>query len=87
MLCTVCRPMPVPRPGALVVKNGSKMRALTSSVMPMPVSVTRITTYSTSGSAAVRSLWRGRHSFVVVTVSSPPAGMASRALTTRLMST
>ena len=81
--------MPVPRPGALVVKKGSKMRALTSSLMPTPVSVTRINDVLDEERVAPRSrsLWRGRHSFVVVTESSPPAGMASPALTTRLIST
>jgi hypothetical protein len=32
--------MPVPSPGPLVVKNGSKARARTSGVMPVPVSRT-----------------------------------------------
>jgi hypothetical protein len=37
---TVARPSPVPLPGPLVVKNGSKIRAITSGVMPRPVSLT-----------------------------------------------
>ena len=37
---TVARPSPVPLPGSLVVKNGSKMRARVASSMPVPVSVT-----------------------------------------------
>jgi hypothetical protein len=49
----------------LVVKKG-RMR-LDVVAHADAVSVTRITTYSTSGSSAVRSLWRGRRSFVVVT--------------------
>ena len=39
---TVDSPRPVPRPGALVVKNGSKMRAMVSSLIPEPVSRTEI---------------------------------------------
>jgi hypothetical protein len=35
---------PLPLPFSLVVKNGSKMCACTSSGMPMPVSVTRMPT-------------------------------------------
>ena len=34
-------PSPVPLPGSLVVKNGSKTCACTSAVMPQPVSLTR----------------------------------------------
>ena len=44
MPCTVARPSPVPLPGPLVVKNGSKTRACTSGVMPVPVSVTESAT-------------------------------------------
>ena len=40
------RPRPVPLPTGLVVKNGSKARSRTSSVMPQPVSVTEIRRYS-----------------------------------------
>gem|GEM_PF-4132394 len=36
--------MPVPRPGALVVKKGSKMCGRTWAGIPLPVSVTRIST-------------------------------------------
>jgi len=35
---TVARPNPVPLPGSFVVKNGSKMRALVCSSIPIPVS-------------------------------------------------
>src|SRR5437764_455990 len=42
---TVARPSPVPLPTSLVVKNGSNRWALTSSVMPEPVSPTVSTTY------------------------------------------
>ncbi len=41
---TVARPSPVPWPFSLVVKKGSKMWRFTSSVIPQPVSVTRIST-------------------------------------------
>ena len=37
---TVDRPSPVPFPRSFVVKNGSKMRVLTSGVIPEPVSLT-----------------------------------------------
>ena len=53
-----------------MVKKGSKARAATSSLIPVPVSVTRSDTRCASTS--------------VDTVSRPPPGMASRALTTRL---
>ena len=33
---TIARPSPVPLPGPLVVKNGSKMRAFVASSMPVP---------------------------------------------------
>ncbi len=34
------KPSPVPSPIGLVVKNGSKARATTSGVIPVPVSLT-----------------------------------------------
>ena len=37
-------PSPVPLPGSLVVKNGSKTRAAVSGAMPQPVSLTSIIT-------------------------------------------
>ena len=37
---TVERPSPVPFPCSLVVKNGSKMCAAVSALMPVPVSLT-----------------------------------------------
>src|SRR5580658_4327733 len=40
MPCTTARPSPVPLPTSLVVKNGSKSRALVVSSMPQPLSVT-----------------------------------------------
>jgi hypothetical protein len=41
---TVDRPRPVPLPTSLVEKNGSKILACTSGVMPVPVSSTSIST-------------------------------------------
>ena len=67
-LRTMVSPSPI-RAGARVVKNGSNIRRLTSSVMPSPVSST---TSSTPPS-------RGRS----VSPSRPPPGMASSALRTR----
>src|SRR6185437_13494603 len=40
MPCTIDRPSPVPSLTGLVVKNGSKMRAMTAASMPYPVSLT-----------------------------------------------
>ena len=40
------RPRPVPLPTGLVVKKGSNARSITSVVMPQPVSVTLMRTYS-----------------------------------------
>jgi hypothetical protein len=37
---TLASPRPVPSPAGLVVKKGSKARAATSSVIPIPVSAT-----------------------------------------------
>jgi hypothetical protein len=39
------KPMPVPWPGSLVVKNGSNMRSRTSGAIPFPVSLTVSFTY------------------------------------------
>ena len=84
----VARPSPVPLPAAFVVKNGSKMRACVASSMPTPVSVTEIFTYepglmpryllATSSSTSA---------FDVAICSEPPFGIASRAFTTRFIST
>ena len=43
---TMLRPRPVPLPGSFVVKNGSKIWLMISAVMPVPVSLTSIITYS-----------------------------------------
>ena len=53
----------MPLPTSLVEKNGSKILAITSAVMPTPVSSTSISTYSpaaTPSSASLR-LSRSRH--------------------------
>ncbi len=62
----------MPKPGGLVVKNGSKMRARVAASMPAPVSVTESTNARVDGSVRVAM------------VTWPPAGIASRAFTTRL---
>ncbi len=46
---TTDRPRPVPSPGPLVVKNGSKIRSRTAGSIPAPVSVTESSTYSPAG--------------------------------------
>ncbi|MEQ1833810.1 MAG: VOC family protein, partial [Candidatus Eisenbacteria bacterium] len=66
-------PRPVPLPTGLVVKNGSKIRARTSGVMPAPVSRTRRTTWPGSGADS--------------TATVPPRALASTALRSRLTST
>ena len=40
MVSHVANPKPVPLPFGFVVKNGSNKRALISSLMPVPVSLT-----------------------------------------------
>src|SRR5229473_2868318 len=64
------RPRPVPF-GPLVVKNGSKIFCRIGSGMPMPVSVTSTMTCPSG--------------LLVRRVSCPPLGMASTALSTRLV--
>ena len=73
MPCTVASPRPVPWPGSLVVKKGSKARSRTSSAMPVPSSTTVMRTPSATPATAIASV--------------PPSGIASRALTARLTST
>ena len=85
----VASPRPVPRPGGLVVKNGSKRRAAAVSSMPMPVSLTE---RRTQRPALTRSPWAigsgcSSSTFAVVIASTPPVGMASTALTTRFITT
>ena len=43
---TIARPMPVPLPTGLVVKNGSKTRAAKAGGMPTPSSLTEMQMYS-----------------------------------------
>ncbi len=85
MLWTVARPRPLPTPGFLVVKNGSKTCSTTSAGMPSPVSVTESRTKRPGRAGG----WISRHDASSTTlplsiVSRPPSGMASRALTHRL---
>ena len=84
---TTANPRPVPLPTSLVVKNGSKMRDLTSADIPLPVSVNASMTWTRAGipdECAVGFVQVGRW---VSMVNDPPRGMASRALTARFMST
>ncbi len=74
----------MPLPTSLVVKKGSKMWVLVASSMPCPVSVTESNTYWPAvigGRLTASSSPMAR--FEVRTVSWPPFGMASRALTAR----
>ena len=77
----------MPLPTALVVKNGSKILAITSGVMPQPVSSTSISTYSPRATPWPASFWLSRSVMLRVRmVRRPPFGsIASRALTARLM--
>src|SRR5438876_56141 len=52
---TMERPRPVPEPGGLVVKNGSKMRERFSLVIPQPLSMTESSTRSPFRRAAIRT--------------------------------
>ena len=52
MSSVVDRPSPVPKPGGLVVKNGSKIRARVAASMPAPVSVTESTNARVDGIGA-----------------------------------
>jgi hypothetical protein len=75
-----------------VVKNGSKMRARVSALIPLPVSDTSITTYSPLGSPSSRYVDASSSALAVTrrveTVITPPApASASAALVTRFMTT
>jgi len=67
---TWARPSPVPRPTALVVKNGSIARARVASSIPAPWSVIAIITSPSAGVPAPAT----------VTLMADPGGDASRAL-------
>ena len=64
----------------LVVKNGSKARAITSAGMPGPLSATERTMYSPPANSASSAMFSKRDSIV----TRPPFGMASRELIARL---
>jgi len=84
----VASPSPVPWPLGLVVKNGSEARAATSGGMPVPVSLTRRRTYRRGARPGfVLAYARSTSTFSVSSVSVPPSGIASRALTARLSRT
>jgi hypothetical protein len=70
----------------LVVKNGSKSRALISGVMPVPVSLTGERGVRAGGDTKVRlRVGLVELDVAVSMVSVPPRGMASRAFTARFM--
>jgi hypothetical protein len=83
---TMLRPRPDPLPISLVVKKGSNAFARTSSLMPVPVSLTDTTAYSPAGKSAGRSTPLSV-ALLVSIVNVPPRGMASRALMARLSKT
>jgi hypothetical protein len=70
----------------LVVKNGSKARAITSGDMPVPVSLTDKDTYCPAGRSRSRAMAWSTQRLPVSIISAPPSGMASRALMQRLSS-
>ena len=74
------RPSPVPMPIGLVVKNGSNALAITSGVMPVPVSDTHMDTYCPGDRLRSRAVRSSSQRLAVSTVILPPSGMASRAL-------
>ena len=76
----------MPRPAALVVKNGSKMRSITSGAMPSPVSFTSITTYSPGATSASRVRTGAASVRAAREISStPPPGIACTAFEARFM--
>ena len=79
-------PRPVPMPIDLVVKNGSKALAMTSGVMPVPVSDTHRDTYWPGGRSRSRAVRSSSQRLAVSMVIWPPSGMASRALMQRFSS-
>ena len=74
----IANPNPVPSPIFFVVKKGSKILFFDSSVMPIPVSVMEISNHLPSSEESGGGICR------VLIVSTPPWGMASRALVIRL---
>ena len=82
---TVARPSPVPFPRSFVVKKGSKMRSRVAASMPVPVSETVTTALPAAHetvAGGIVDVDRRRGD-----LSRPPHGIASRALTTRFIST
>ena len=75
------RPRPVPLPVSFVVKKGSNTRARTPGDIPVPVSVTVISTQRTG---SIPSCAPGSPRLMEM-LNVPPFGIASRALTARLM--
>ena len=84
---TWLRPSPVPLPTGLVVKNGSNALAITSGVIPEPVSETASITYCPLSISASAACWASISTLLVSISSRPPSGIASRALTARLRMT
>ncbi len=85
---TVARPRPVPSPLGLVVKNGSNARSMTSWGIPVPVSLTFRLLYRPGASPTRLAAWSvSTSALAVATISFPPPGIASRALTARLTRT
>src|SRR3954462_10810395 len=82
--CTCDSPRPVPLSGGFVVKNGSNTRGRRSGAMPLPVSATVIATKSPLRPSRVSA--GCSVAFSAESVIMPPSGMASRALSARLMS-
>ena len=76
----------MPSPRGFVVKNGSKARAITSGVMPVPVSVTHRERNCPGSRSRSRAARTSSHLLAVSMVMRPPSGMASRALMQRLRS-
>src|SRR6266545_475198 len=81
---TVARPSPVPFPTGFVVKNGSKARCRVASSIPSPVSSTARHTNSDADPGPSTSRCASLIQLQLVSSrSTPPSGIASRALFTR----
>ena len=77
----------MPLPSGFVVKNGSKIRSRISSVIPCPVSLTTMRTYSPGAMARARASCSSSTTESDAIDSTPPLGIASRALIARFTST
>ena len=81
---TIARPRPVPRPGSLVVKNGSNAWPATVASMPVPVSQTATATNAPARSGSSATSPGATRTRRIDTTTRPPSSIASRAFSARL---